>query len=43
VFQTLSLTGQVAKYGANAGAVLLSSLDPQLQGQFVDISRFGQL
>lgn len=42
-FQTLTLTGGAAHYAANAGALLLSSLDPQLQDQYVDIVRFGQL
>lgn len=42
-FPTQSLTGAPAKYAANAGAVLLSSLDPQLQDAFVDITRFGRL
>lgn len=42
-FQTLLLTGEAERYQANAGALLMASLDPQLQDQFVDIVRYGRL
>lgn len=42
-FQTLTLQGDAVRYAANAGAVQLASLDPQLQGEFVDIVRYGYL
>lgn len=42
-YQTLLLTGEAERYAANAGALLMASLDPQLQGEFVDIVRYGRL
>ncbi len=42
-YQTLMLTGEAERYAANAGALVLASEDAQLQGQYVDIVRWGRL
>lgn len=42
-FQTMLLTGEAERYAANAGALVLASLDSRLEGSFVDIVRWGHL
>lgn len=42
-FQTMILTGEAERYAANAGALAIASLDPQLQDAYVDIVRWGRL
>jgi hypothetical protein len=42
-FPSLLLTGEAERYAANAGAAVLGSNVAALQGQYVDIVRWGRL
>lgn len=42
-FPTLLLTGEAERYAANAGALVPTSTDANLQNQYMDIVRYGRL